>query len=240
MSAGDRATVYTFGQWEVDLGRRELRAGGNAVRIGSRAFAIIEVLVRAGGQLVSGDALMSFVWPGISVADNTLQVHISAVRKALGSDRGLLRTTSGRGYRLVGPWVAQGADAAPDIAADAAPVVSGLTSGNLPVATSDLIGRAAAVQYVRDLLSAYRIVTLTGAGGAGKTRLALEVVRHELAHFEGGGWWSLPRCRPPTWSRRWLQRCWGLNWAATKPRRWRWRGRSASGPWCCCWTTAST
>jgi predicted ATPase/DNA-binding winged helix-turn-helix (wHTH) protein len=188
MSAGDRATVYTFGQWEVDLGRRELRAGGNAVRIGSRAFAIIEVLVRAGGQLVSGDALMSFVWPGISVADNTLQVHISAVRKALGSDRGLLRTTSGRGYRLVGPWVAQGADAAPDIAADAAPVVSGLTSGNLPVATSDLIGRAAAVQYVRDLLSAYRIVTLTGAGGAGKTRLALEVVRHELAHFEGGGW----------------------------------------------------
>lgn len=48
---------------------------------------------------------MSRVWPGSVVEDNTLQVHISAVRKALGADRILLNTTFGRGYRLLGDWV---------------------------------------------------------------------------------------------------------------------------------------
>ena len=48
---------------------------------------------------------------------------------------------------------------------------------NLPAAASELIGRTNAVQHLRGLLTAYRVVTLTGAGGIGKTRLALEVAR---------------------------------------------------------------
>jgi non-specific serine/threonine protein kinase len=58
---------------------------------------------------------------------------------------------------------------------------------NLPVAASDLIGRATAMQHLRDLLSAYRVVTLTGLGGIGKTALALEVARSLLPTFQGDG-----------------------------------------------------
>jgi hypothetical protein len=89
---------------EIDLGRRELRLRGTAIPIGGRAFEIIEVLVRAGGEMVGKYDLMSRVWPGAIVEDNTLQFHISAIRRALGADRELLKTVSGRGYRLLGAW----------------------------------------------------------------------------------------------------------------------------------------
>src|SRR5260221_1786096 len=93
--------VYESGEWEVDLARRELRARGVPVPIGGRAFEIIEVLVQSAGELLTKDDLMGRVWPGAIVEDNTLQFHISAIRKALGPDRAMLKTASGRGYRLL-------------------------------------------------------------------------------------------------------------------------------------------
>ena len=84
MPSPSQKPVYGSGQWEVDLGRRELRLRGIEVAIGGRAFEIIEVLVQSAGQLVTKDDLIARVWPGASVEDNTLQVHISAVRKAFG------------------------------------------------------------------------------------------------------------------------------------------------------------
>jgi len=59
---------------------------------------------------------------------------------------------------------------------------------NLPESTSDLIGRAAAVAEVRELLAGHRLVTLIGAGGIGKTRLSLEVARELLPDFADGVW----------------------------------------------------
>ena len=87
MSQSDRNLVYESGQWQVHLGRRELLAGGVPVPIGGRAFEIIEVLVRSANELVTKDDLMDRIWPGAIVRENTLQVHISAIRKALGPDR---------------------------------------------------------------------------------------------------------------------------------------------------------
>ncbi|HTT80267.1 MAG TPA: winged helix-turn-helix domain-containing protein [Stellaceae bacterium] len=171
---------------EVDLGRRELRLRGAPVVIGSRAFEIAEVLVRAAGDLVGKDALMGRVWPGAFVEENTLQVHISALRKALGQDRAMLQTVSGRGYRLLGTWrVTTGEDAArrTSTAVPEAPVPG--VRDNLPVATADLIGRTEAMRHLQNLLSAYRGVTVVGPGGIGKTALALEVARRVLAGFEG-------------------------------------------------------
>ena len=68
------------------------------------AFEIIAELAKAAGELVTKNDLMDRVWPGAIVEDNALQVHIAAIRKALGPDRGLLKTAFGRGYRLLGSW----------------------------------------------------------------------------------------------------------------------------------------
>jgi predicted ATPase/DNA-binding winged helix-turn-helix (wHTH) protein len=185
--AQDRRLVYALDEWEVDLARRELRARGTPVPIGGRAFEIIEVLVQSAGELVTKNDLSARVWPGATVEDNTLQFHISAIRKALGADRGILKTASGRGYRLLGAWTPRQEDT---LSADA----NGLEpmrnpaepfQTNLPAEASELIGRTAAVRHLIGLLSGYRLVTLTGPGGIGKTRLALETARSLLPSFQG-------------------------------------------------------
>jgi predicted ATPase/DNA-binding winged helix-turn-helix (wHTH) protein len=179
--------VYEAGAWEIDTCRRELRTRGRHVSIGARAFEIIEALVASAGQLVSKDALMEQVWPGAIVEESTLQVHISAIRKALGSDRAMLKTASGRGYCLAGPWTTRQQNERP---ADLAPVPRSAepVQSNLPAATTQLIGRETNVQRVLDLMSAYRVVTLTGPGGIGKTKLALEIARLMLPGFDGAVW----------------------------------------------------
>jgi predicted ATPase/DNA-binding winged helix-turn-helix (wHTH) protein len=185
--AQSRRLVYESGEWEVDLARRELRARGVPVPIGGRAFEIVEVLVQSSGELVSKSDLMDRVWPGAIVEDNTLQFHISAIRKALGPDRGMLKTASGRGYRLLGGWTFRQERPSSVDSTNRQPVRDPVEPflTNLPAAASDLVGRTVAVQHLRDLLSAYRVVTLTGPGGIGKTRLALEVARGLFASFQG-------------------------------------------------------
>src|SRR5713101_9819328 len=59
---------------------------------------------------------------------------------------------------------------------------------NLPAPTSELIGRAAALAEVTELLGVHRLVTLIGAGGIGKTRLGLDAARELLADFVDGVW----------------------------------------------------
>src|ERR1700682_590741 len=184
--AQDRQLVYELGEWEVDLARRDLRARGVPVPIGGRAFEIIEVLVQSAGELVTKNDLSARIWPGAIVEDNTLQVPISAIRQALGSDRGILKTASGRGYRLLGAWTSRESTSSVD-SMDLEPMRSPAEpfQTNLPAAASELVGRTNAVQHLRGLLSAYRVVTLTGPGGIGKTRLALEVARGLFPSFQG-------------------------------------------------------
>ncbi len=172
--------------FEIDLANRELRAQGVAIPIGSRAFEILEMLVEASGDLVTKDDLMKSVWPNMVVEDNTVQVHIAALRKALGSERSMLQTVPGRGYRLLGDWVPRTVSGGHQQHLLGQPPTSGsafLT--NVPVAASALVGRETAVYHLRDLVSAYRVVTLTGPGGMGKTSLATEVARRMFPTFEG-------------------------------------------------------
>src|SRR6266851_5089426 len=185
--AQDRRLVYELDEWEVDLARRELRARGVPVPIGGRAFEIIEVLVQSAGELVTKNDLSARIWPGAIVEDNTLQFHISAIRKALGSDRGILKTASGRGYRLLGAWTSRQESSSSVDSIDIEPMRSPAEpfQTNLPAAASELVGRTNAMQHLLGLLSAYRVVTLTGSGGIGKTRLALEVARGLFPTFQG-------------------------------------------------------
>src|SRR5271168_3460592 len=171
----------------MDLTRRELRTHGAPVPLGSRAFDIVEVLARSAGELVTKDEIMHQVWSGAVVEESALQVHISAIRKALGSDRGMLKTAFGRGYRLLGAWtIRQERISATPVVLQIVPPTEFLT--NFPPASSELIGRIGAREHLGDLLSAYRVVTLTGPGGIGKSALALAVARSMFPIFQGDGW----------------------------------------------------
>jgi predicted ATPase/DNA-binding winged helix-turn-helix (wHTH) protein len=199
MPAQGLQPAYASSDYEIDLVRRELRVFGSPVPIGARAFEIIEVLVEAGGQLVTKDALMDRIWPGAIVTENALQMHISAIRKALRSNGGLLKTVSGRGYRLLGDWAIRPhrSRETPVIpfpqsvgSVDLPPMRDAPEAhrGNLPVFVTDLVGRSAGLALIRELLSAYRIVTLTGPGGIGKTALALHAARGLAADFNDESW----------------------------------------------------
>jgi predicted ATPase/DNA-binding winged helix-turn-helix (wHTH) protein len=187
MSGASVQPVYASGECEIDLARRELRVRGAPMPLGGRAFEIIEVLARTAGELITKDELIDRIWPGAVVPDNTLHVHAAAIRKALGPYRTLLKTEAGRGYRLLGDWVLRHHESVSLPAGRALVSVPALApQSNFP-APVHLIGRTAAIQQVRDLVSAYRVVTLTGPGGIGKTTLALEVARSVLDDFEHGG-----------------------------------------------------
>jgi len=145
---------------------------GAPVPLGGRAFEIIAELVQADGELVSRNDLTERVWRGIFVDESALRVHIAAIRKAFGPDRDMLATTVGRGYRLLGQWRIRHVDPPQDAVA---PVPA--PSTNIPASTFELIGRSGAIIHLRDLLSAYRVVSLVGPGGIGKTALALQASR---------------------------------------------------------------
>jgi predicted ATPase/DNA-binding winged helix-turn-helix (wHTH) protein len=180
-----------FRRFRVDLHRRELLASGVAVHIGSRALDILIVLIEARGELVTKDELMSRVWPGTVVEENALQAQISAIRKALGEDRDLIKTNARRGYRFVAEITIPAGQDETSSDSDAALVAQFRASPpptNLPASISDLVGREAQLSHVADLVAAHRLVTLGGAGGIGKTRLGIELGRCLLPKFADGVW----------------------------------------------------
>lgn len=63
------------------------------------------------------------------------------------------------------------------------------TPHNLPLAVTSLIGRRRELDTVGALLAEHRVVTLTGAGGCGKTRLALHAAGESVDRHSGGVWW---------------------------------------------------
>ena len=185
----DIRAVYAAGACEIDFARRELRVLDSPVPLGGRAFEIIGVLAQSAGELVTKDELLDRVWSGAIVGENTLHVHAVAIRKALGPYRNLLKTEAGRGYRLLGDWSVRRHEAAkPPTGLQRMQVAGESPVTNIPATVTRLLGRSAAVARLRDFMSAYRLVTLTGPGGIGKTSLALKVTRGVLGEFADGGW----------------------------------------------------
>jgi predicted ATPase/DNA-binding winged helix-turn-helix (wHTH) protein len=166
-----------LGETEVFLERRILLRQGQAVPIGERAFDILQLLIRHQGTLVTKEQILTDVWPDSIVVENNLQVHISALRKALGKDRNLIRTLAGRGYLLVNDT--PDIDPAESDAQDSPPLAHPRALrhiNHLPVVTT-LIGRDCLIDHVCQALNDTSILTLTGAGGIGKTALAITVAQ---------------------------------------------------------------
>src|SRR5215470_20044274 len=119
--------------------RSNCSAHGVPVTLGQRAFEILLLLVNRHGQLVTKDELMAEVWPGVVVEENNIQVHVSALRKVLGTagdgERYLL-TVAGRGYRFVAPVELAGG-APPEGPTTAAPSAAAAGAAG-PAATNNL------------------------------------------------------------------------------------------------------
>jgi DNA-binding response OmpR family regulator len=76
-----------FGRFRVLLRRRQLLADGVPVELGTRAFDLLLVLLKARGALVSKEELLSRVWPDVVVSEENVKAQVAALRKALGADR---------------------------------------------------------------------------------------------------------------------------------------------------------
>ena len=187
-TAPEASVSLAFGRFQVLPHRRELLADGLPLKLGGRAYDVLMALIEARGAVVSKDALIARVWSGQVVEENALQAQISMLRAALGPARELIRTVTGRGYQFTGEIRAQSETS--DARAGRAPAEpgSGTSPTNLPVLVSELIGRDDDLRETIGLVTAHRLVTLTGPGGIGKTRLALAVARELLAHFTDGVW----------------------------------------------------
>ena len=188
-SVSEVPASFEFGRFRILPQRREILADGRPMELGGRAFDALVVLIEANGAVVSKNELMSRVWPDRIVDDNRLHAQIKALRKVF-SDDDLIRTVVGRGYQFRGEVREHGAGYSgrrePGEASDIS--VPPRARTNLPAPTSDLIGRDGEIREVIGLVTDHRFVTLTGAGGIGKTRLGLEVARQLLPQFVDGVW----------------------------------------------------
>jgi DNA-binding winged helix-turn-helix (wHTH) protein len=182
--------IIEFGHFRIGPRRRELLADGRPIQLGGRAFDVLMALIEASGAVVSKDALIDRVWPNRIVEESSLHVQISALRNAFGADRNLIRTISGRGYQFTGEISTVAASPHTQAVAGTAVPVSAAPRPltNLPEPVSELIGRDVELEEILGLAAAHRLVTLTGAGGIGKTRLGLEVARRLLPRFVDGVW----------------------------------------------------
>jgi predicted ATPase/DNA-binding winged helix-turn-helix (wHTH) protein len=187
-SAAEAPGNLAFGRFQVLPHRRELLADGRPIKLGGRGFDVLMALIEARGAVIGKDTLMARVWPDRVVEENNLQAHISALRAAFGAERALIRTVSGRGYQFTGEI--RFLSASPDERVDAGAAMPGavLVPTNLPEPVSELVGREDDLREILSLAAAHRLVTLTGAGGIGKTRLALAVAHRLLPEFADGVW----------------------------------------------------
>jgi predicted ATPase/DNA-binding winged helix-turn-helix (wHTH) protein len=170
-------TVYRFGRFELQPRQRRLLDDGRAVELGHRAFDVLCALVERTGQLVTKDQLLGLVWPGVVVEENNLQVQVSTLRKILGTTA--IATTAGRGYCFT-LELTQGNESS-------SPPVS--PRHNLPSQLTSFVGHADDLAELVGLLDQTRLLTLTGIGGCGKTRLAIEVAGRVVARYPDGVWY---------------------------------------------------
>ena len=104
MSEASENVVYEFDGFRVDVMRRQLLRGGDALQLTAKALDTLIFLVRNQGSTVTKAELMNAVWPDSSVEENNLTQQISALRRILGerpNDHRFIVTVPGRGYCFV-------------------------------------------------------------------------------------------------------------------------------------------
>src|SRR5215510_3876648 len=93
--------IWTFADCAFDDTRLELRVGGKLVGLELKPLEVLLQLLVNAGKVVTKEALLDAVWPGLMVVDGSLATAVSKLRKALGdADSSIVLTIPRVGYRL--------------------------------------------------------------------------------------------------------------------------------------------
>lgn len=180
---GSTADVISFGPFQLRINERLLTKEGVVVELGARAFDILIALTASPNQIVSKQDLIASVWPEIFVEEGSLRFHMTSLRKALGDGKEgarFIKTLSGRGYCFV---------AAVSLVSSQPPSVgiapSSFPHANLPSPLNRIIGRDEDILQISGQFEKSRLVTIVGAGGIGKTTVAIAVSHGLSSDFAG-------------------------------------------------------
>src|SRR5882672_6864802 len=170
-----------FGPFELNVAERSLKKANQVIPLGGRAYDILIALLENAGEVVGKAELIARAWPVVTVEEGSLRVHLSALRKALGDGQfgnKYIANIQRHGYSFIAPVTRLPADH------DRGNASAGMS--NLPPALGRMVGRENVVLEIQGWLqTGQRLITILGAGGIGKTTVALSVGHGALADFSG-------------------------------------------------------
>ena len=175
-----RGKIASFGPFRLHAAERLLEKNGSPLRIGSRAIDILITLLEHAPEVVSKRDLIRRVWRQLVVDEVSLRVHVAALRERLGdgdSSVSYIKNIPGRGYCFAGVVTWAEAEATLRKTPTAAP--------QLPRKPLLMVGRDKVVRELTVQLTKQRFVSIVGAGGIGKTTIALSLAHHMLSEFQG-------------------------------------------------------
>lgn len=169
--------IYRFDDCELDVGRVVLRRGHETVRIEPQVFDLLRYLIARRGEVVRKEELLDEIWGDRFVSESALTSRIKSARRAVGDDgtaQQVIRTVHGRGYEFVAA-VDETDDNVTDRAAPKGRTDS-LRPG-LPLPIQRLIGRDELLERLAQEIDEWRLVSIVGPAGVGKTSMVLELGR---------------------------------------------------------------
>jgi predicted ATPase/DNA-binding winged helix-turn-helix (wHTH) protein len=181
--AAQTREVLSFGPFRLVVSERLLTKGGVPVELGARALDALITLVSHPNEIISKKDLLARVWPDVTVEEGSLRVQIASLRKILGDGRNGARyiaTMAGRGYSFLAP-ILRSDDPGNAYMADR----SSIRYANLPNSLSRMLGRSDDTRLISTELRTTRFVTIVGAGGVGKTTVAIAVANDLMEAFAG-------------------------------------------------------
>jgi predicted ATPase/DNA-binding winged helix-turn-helix (wHTH) protein len=179
---------YRFSEFTLDVERGAVFQAGREIKLRPKVYDALLYLLENRGRLIGKEELIQALWPDAFVTEDSLVQCLVELRRAL-DDRTqeILKTVPRRGYVFA-------AEVLPDTPhperppEKGEPVIAERVAGRyyLPLPRTQLIGREGELPAVKRLLldSTIRLVTLTGTGGSGKTRLGLQVAAELATQFE--------------------------------------------------------
>ena len=181
--------VVSFGPFHLFPAERLLKKGDKPLQLGGRALDVLIALVERAGEVVTRKELIARVWPDVTVEEANLRVYIANLRKALGDggeDDRYIVTVSGRGYSFVAP-VTRSTSQPSSTPPSPPPRETSFPDRlhRLPPRLTRMIGRDDTVRTLSAQLMMWRFVSIVGAGGIGKTTVAISVAHALLDGFRG-------------------------------------------------------